>query len=55
MLGQGIVPDRYDPLVDAMPDPDVLRAMEELRTTYEQAAARLPLVSDFIGRALAAA
>jgi len=55
MLGQGIVPERYDPLIDAMPDRDVLRAMSELGRSYEQTAERLPLSSDFIDRRLAAA
>jgi tryptophan halogenase len=55
MLGQGIVPDGYDPLVDAMPDADVLRAMADLARSYEQTAERLPLASDYIDRRLAAA
>jgi tryptophan halogenase len=54
MLGQGIVPERYDPLVDAMPDREVLRMMAELGRGYEQTAERLPLASDFIDRRLAA-
>ena len=55
MLGQGIVPEAHDPLVDAMPDREVLRAMAELQQGYEQAARRLPLASEFIDRNLAAA
>ena len=55
MLGQGIIPGRYDPLVDAMPDRDVVRMMAELGQGYEQTAERLPLASDFIDRRLAAA
>jgi tryptophan halogenase len=55
MLGQEIIPDRYDPLVDAMPDRDVLRMMAELGRSYEQTAERLPLASEFIDRRLAAA
>jgi tryptophan halogenase len=55
MLGQGIVPQGYDPLVDAMPDAEVLRAMAELGRAYEQTAERLPLASDYIDRRLVAA
>lgn len=52
MLGQSIVPSGYDPLVDALPDAEVLRAMAELRSGYEQTALRLPLASDYIERTL---
>lgn len=54
MLGQQIVPPDCDPLATAMPDGDVLRAMAELRRSYETAAANLPLASDFIERRIAA-
>jgi tryptophan halogenase len=55
MLGQGVVPERHDPLVDAMPDHEVLRAMADLAQRYQQTAQRLPLASEFIDRKLAAA
>jgi tryptophan halogenase len=55
MLGQRIIPENHDPLVDAMPNPEVLQAMAELSQSYEQAARRLPLASEFIDRKLAAA
>jgi hypothetical protein len=55
MLGQSIVPSGHDPLVDAMPDAEVLRAMAELRNGYEQTALKLPLASDYIERTLSAA
>lgn len=55
MLGQGIVPAHHDPLVDAMPERDVLRAMAQLAHAYEQAALKLPLAGDFIERRIAAA
>jgi tryptophan halogenase len=55
MLGQAIVPSGYDPLVDAMPDAEVLRAMADLRSGYEQTALKLPLASDYIERTLSAA
>ncbi|MGZ2411086.1 tryptophan 7-halogenase [Sphingomonas sp. F9_3S_D5_B_2] len=54
MLGQGILPSGHDPLVDGMPASEVLRAMAELRRSYEEAAARLPLASDFIAARIAA-
>ena len=55
MLGQDVIPNGYDPLVEAMPDRDILSAMSELAQRYDQAAQRLPLASDFIDRKLAAA
>jgi tryptophan 7-halogenase len=55
MLGQDIIPSEPDPLASAMPDADVLRAMADLRRSYETAAARLPLASEFIERRVAAA
>jgi tryptophan halogenase len=50
MLGQGIVPAESDPLVTAMPEAQVIRAMGELKQSYEAAASRLPLASEFIAR-----
>jgi tryptophan halogenase len=55
MLGQGVIPRAADPLVDAMPDADVLRAVAELRSGYEQTALKLPLASDYIERMIATA
>ena len=55
MLGQEVMPVAYDPLVDAMPDAEVLRRMAELRRSYDETAARLPLASDYIERILASA
>ena len=54
MLGQGITPSHVDPLTDAMPEAEVLRALAEQRSGYEQTALRLPLASDYIERMLAA-
>jgi tryptophan halogenase len=50
MLGQDVLPMIYDPLVDAMPDVEVLRAIAELKRGYEQTALKLPLASDYIER-----
>jgi tryptophan halogenase len=53
MLGQDIVPAEPDPLAIAMPEGEVLRAMAELRRSYEGAAERLPLASEFIAERVA--
>jgi tryptophan halogenase len=53
MLGQGILPANVDPLADAMPEAEVLRAMAEQRNGYEQTALKLPLASDYIERMIA--
>ena len=55
MLGQGVMPASNDPLADAMPEAEVLRAMQELRSAYERRALGLPLASEFIEREMAAA
>ena len=55
LLGQGVIPEEYDPLVDGMPDAQVQRAMAELRTGYQRTAMKLPLASDFISRKVAEA
>ena len=55
MLGQDIIPEEPDPLAASLPDADVLRAMAELKRSYETAAERLPLASEFIERRIAAA
>jgi hypothetical protein len=49
------VPADCDPLAGAMPEGDVLRAMAELRRSYESAAERLPLASDYIARRVSSA
>jgi tryptophan halogenase len=53
MLGQDIIPTAADPLVDAMPEAGVLRAIAEMRAGYEQTALKLPLASDYIERMIA--
>ena len=53
MLGQGIMPEGYDPLVDSLSDRQVLAGMAELRNGYQSAASALPHHADFIARALA--
>ncbi|MBV8686535.1 MAG: tryptophan 7-halogenase, partial [Alphaproteobacteria bacterium] len=49
-LGQGIVPETYEPAADAL-DPDrVAQALEEMRQGYLDAAAHLPTHAEFIAR-----
>jgi tryptophan halogenase len=55
MLGQGVIPRAADPLVDAMPEAEVLRAVAELRSGYEQTALKLPFASDYIEQMIASA
>ena len=50
MLGQGVLPGRADPLLDSMPEPEVLRAIAELRSGYAQTARELPLASEYLER-----
>jgi tryptophan halogenase len=50
MLGQDVIPAAADPLVDSMPEAEVLRAITELRSGYQQTASKLPLASDYIER-----
>jgi tryptophan halogenase len=54
MLGQQIVPKSYDPLVDGLPDNELIRAMTDLKRGYEETALRFPLASDYIRQRLAA-
>ena len=53
MLGQGVLPGRADPLLDSMPEPEVLRAIAELRSGYAQTARELPLASEYLARMVA--
>jgi len=53
LIGQDVLPRSHDPLVDALPDEQVLAAMAELRSTYDAAAEQFPTASQFIERAIA--
>lgn len=48
LLGQGIEPISYDPLVDAIPADQMMRALLELKAATLKAAHDLPLHSEFI-------
>lgn len=48
MLGQGILPDNYDALVDRVPDSLLIDNMQRLKTAVAKTARSLPLHQDFI-------
>jgi tryptophan 7-halogenase len=54
MLGQQIIPSAHDPLVDSLPDAEVIRAMLDLRKGYEDTALQLPRASDYVRLRVAA-
>jgi tryptophan halogenase len=51
LLGQGIAPSGYDPLVDALSLEDIRRNLANLRTAIRKTAEALPTHEDFIERA----
>jgi tryptophan halogenase len=54
MLGQGIVPEDYEPAVDALDEEKVTAALEQMRQAILQTAERLPTIEEFIARTCAA-
>ncbi|HEV8407426.1 MAG TPA: tryptophan 7-halogenase, partial [Sphingomicrobium sp.] len=48
MLGQNIVPDEYEPVVDGLDENKVAQALEHLRRVIQDNANRLPLHGDFV-------
>jgi len=54
MMGQHIVPEDYDPVVDGLDADKVAGAMEQLRTSYLNMAERLPTMGEFIANCCAA-
>ncbi len=48
LLGQNIMPDGYDPLVDATHDEPIIGAMERIVATYERQAMALPTHADYL-------
>jgi len=50
MLGQNIVPDDYEPVVDALDETKVAEAIEEMRQAYLRIAEQLPTHAEFIAR-----
>ncbi len=55
MLGQGIVPEGYDPPVDGLDEQKVGQALEQIRLAIIEMAERLPSHAEFVARCLAAA
>jgi tryptophan halogenase len=54
MLGQGIVPEDYEPAVDALDEDRVAEALEQMRLAILDTAERLPTHGEFIARTCAA-
>ena len=50
MLGQGVIPRSYHPLVDAMPDEMFAGRMREIRSVIERSVASMPSHKEFIAR-----
>jgi len=48
MLGQGILPETYDPIADALDENKVAAAFEQIRLAIRQTAERLPSHGEFI-------
>jgi tryptophan halogenase len=55
MLGQGIKPQHWDPLADAMPLPELQAQAESLRARLHQAVGRMPGHAEFIDKSCKAA
>ena len=53
MLGQNIVRDGYDPLVDATDDDRIVAAMERIASVFDQQARAMPSHADYIARLVA--
>jgi tryptophan halogenase len=54
MLGQNILPDDYEPVVDGLDENKVAQALDHLRRVYLETADRMPLHGDFIAQCCAA-
>jgi|tagenome__1003787_1003787.scaffolds.fasta_scaffold20987256_4 tryptophan halogenase len=52
MLGQGIVPEEYEPIVDALDEEKVASALEQIRLGILQTSERLPTHGEFIAQIL---
>jgi tryptophan halogenase len=53
MLGQGIVPDGYDPVVDGLDEHKVAQALEGMRLAMLETAQRLPTHEEFVAQCAA--
>ncbi len=52
MLGQGVVPSEYEPIVDALDETKVASSLEQIRLGILQTAERLPTHGEFIAQIL---
>ncbi len=50
MIGQGIVPDRYHPMVDMLSEAEIVQMVEGTRSVLDRAAAAMPMHADFIAK-----
>jgi tryptophan halogenase len=50
MVGQGIVPTGYHPLVDAVPEPELVQLGESVRAVIAACVAAMPEHEQFIAR-----
>jgi tryptophan halogenase len=50
MLGQGILPEAYDPIADALDEEKVAGALQQIREAIRQTAERLPSHGEFIAQ-----
>lgn len=54
MMGQNIIPERYDHMADALPEKDLNEFLANLKTIMKGAVSRLPSHAEFIARHCAA-
>jgi tryptophan halogenase len=54
MLGQGVVPQDYDPIADSLDEDKVAAALEQIRQSIADTADQLPAQADFIAQTCAA-
>jgi tryptophan halogenase len=48
MLGQGVTPEGYDPIVDGLDELKLAEAVERMRLAIRQTVAKMPTQADFI-------
>ena len=50
MIGQGIGPERYHPMVDMLSEAEIVQVVEGTRAVLDRAAAAMPMHADFIAK-----
>jgi tryptophan halogenase len=55
LLGQGIVPEDYEPAADAIDPAMAAEAMDKMRESYRRMAEHMPAHGEFVARACSAA